>query len=90
MALWEKLTALHLTDEFLARAVSQLRAAVQIPTETFDAMGLVGEDVRWETRGPFVEHLAKAFPLVYVCTIQFIPLKCDRWIQTRNTGSREG
>jgi Gly-Xaa carboxypeptidase len=65
MALWEKSTALHLTDEFLARAVNQLSAAMQIPTKTFDAMGSVGEDVRWETRGPFVEHLAKAFSLVF-------------------------
>ncbi|KAJ7117493.1 carboxypeptidase S [Mycena epipterygia] len=64
-ALWAELTALHATDEFLMRAVRELSAAVRIPTETFDAMGPIGEDERWLTRGPFVEHLEKAFPLVH-------------------------
>ncbi|KAJ7650966.1 hypothetical protein FB45DRAFT_889219 [Roridomyces roridus] len=64
-ALWNELTALHSTDAFLKRAAAQLSAAVQIPTETYDAMGPVGEDPRWESRGPFVEHLATAFPLVH-------------------------
>ncbi|KAJ7474443.1 hypothetical protein B0H11DRAFT_2174137 [Mycena galericulata] len=64
-ALWSELTALHATDAFLQRAVAQLSAAVRIPTETFDAMGPVGEDPRWVSRGPFVEHLGVAFPLVH-------------------------
>ncbi|KAJ6627647.1 carboxypeptidase S [Mycena sp. CBHHK59/15] len=64
-AFWDELTNLHATDEFAARAVARLSAAVQIPTETFDAMGPVGEDERWVSRGPFVEHLAEAFPLVH-------------------------
>ncbi|KAJ6572285.1 carboxypeptidase S [Mycena capillaripes] len=64
-ALWADLTALHATEAFLLRAVGQLSAAVQIPTETFDAMPPVGEDERWESRGPFVEHLPGAFPLVH-------------------------
>ncbi|KAJ7512330.1 hypothetical protein B0H11DRAFT_1698767 [Mycena galericulata] len=64
-ALWSELTALHATDAFLQRAVAQLSVAVRIPTETFDAMGPVGEDPRWASRGPFVEHLGGAFPLVH-------------------------
>ncbi|KAF7348672.1 Carboxypeptidase S [Mycena venus] len=60
--LWNDLTALHATTEFRDRAVGQLSAAVQIPTETFDEMGPVGEDARWETRGPFVEHLKGGVP----------------------------
>ncbi|KAJ7610749.1 carboxypeptidase S [Mycena polygramma] len=64
-AFWTQLTALYATNVFLERAVDQLSAAVQIPTETFDAMGLVGEDARWESRQPFVEHLDTAFPLVH-------------------------
>ncbi|KAJ7825057.1 hypothetical protein B0H14DRAFT_3088672 [Mycena olivaceomarginata] len=40
-------------------------AAAGIPTETYDEMGPVGEDERWLSRGPFLEHLASAFPLVY-------------------------
>ncbi|KAJ6494687.1 hypothetical protein C8R47DRAFT_1318622 [Mycena vitilis] len=64
-ALWANLTSLHATDAFLLRAVDRLSAAVQIPTETYDAMPPVGEDARWETRGPFVDHLPGAFPLVH-------------------------
>ncbi|KAK7036266.1 carboxypeptidase S [Favolaschia claudopus] len=63
--LWENITALHSSDTFLKRAIAQLSNAVQIPTETFDSMGPVGEDARWESRGPFVDHLQKAFPLVH-------------------------
>ncbi|KAJ7825060.1 hypothetical protein B0H14DRAFT_3110832 [Mycena olivaceomarginata] len=63
-ALWNELTASHATTAFRDRAVAQLSAAVQIPTETFDGMGPVGEDERWLSRGPFIEHLASAFPLV--------------------------
>ncbi|KAJ7034591.1 hypothetical protein C8F04DRAFT_956270 [Mycena alexandri] len=64
-ALWNDLTALHATNDFLTRAVGQLSAAVQIPTETFDEMAPVGEDERWLSRGPFIDHLATAFPLVH-------------------------
>jgi Gly-Xaa carboxypeptidase len=63
-ALWDELTASHATTAFRDRAVAQLSAAVQIPTETYDEMGPVGEDERWLSRGPFLEHLASAFPLV--------------------------
>ncbi|KAJ6469326.1 hypothetical protein C8R45DRAFT_837463 [Mycena sanguinolenta] len=63
--LWGNLTAFHRTPAFHAHAVAQLSAAVQIPTETFDAMGPVGEDERWASRGPFIEHLASAFPRVH-------------------------
>ncbi|KAJ7056189.1 hypothetical protein C8F01DRAFT_1157035 [Mycena amicta] len=55
-ALWSELTDLHTTQAFLQRAVGQLSAAVQIPTETTP---------RWLTRAPFVDHLATAFPLVH-------------------------
>ncbi|KAJ7657179.1 carboxypeptidase S [Mycena polygramma] len=64
-AIWSKVSALYATNALLERAVSQLSAAVQIPTETFDAMGRVGEDVRWESRQPFVEHLKMTFPLIH-------------------------
>ncbi|KAJ7154546.1 carboxypeptidase S [Mycena filopes] len=64
-ALWGALTELYATDAFVARAIEQLSSAVQISTETFDEMGPVGVDERWLSRGPFVEHLAAAFPLVH-------------------------
>ncbi|CAK5273408.1 unnamed protein product [Mycena citricolor] len=60
--LWTTLIALHHTDAFRLRAVQGLGAAVRIPTETFDAMGPVGEDPRWLSRAPFQVHLETAYP----------------------------
>jgi hypothetical protein len=65
-SLWKNLTAQYTTDSSLARAVAQLSTAVKVPTETFDAMGPVGVDPRWESRDSFIDHLENAFPLVYV------------------------
>lgn len=42
-------------------------------TESYDDMGLVGEDERWEAFRPFHEYLVQSFPLTYV----IVPL-CDR------------
>ncbi|KAJ7737718.1 hypothetical protein B0H16DRAFT_1730219 [Mycena metata] len=64
-AFWRELTDLYATDAFQTRAVEQLSSAVQLPTETFDEMDPVGEDERWLNRGPFIDHLATAFPLVH-------------------------
>lgn len=33
-------------------------------TQSFDRMGPVGQDPRWEAFGPFHDYLLKAFPLV--------------------------
>ena len=35
-------------------------------TESYDNMGPVGEDLRWEAFGPFHDYLFNAFPLVCV------------------------
>ncbi|KAK7059850.1 carboxypeptidase S [Favolaschia claudopus] len=64
-ALWNNLTSLHATPAFRKRAAGQLGNAVRIPTETFDGMRPVGEDQRWITRGPFVDHLRITYPLVH-------------------------
>jgi hypothetical protein len=34
-------------------------------TESYDDMGPVGVDPRWDVFGPFHDYLLKAFPLVY-------------------------
>ena len=34
-------------------------------TQSYDKMGPVGQDPRWEVFAPFHEYLAKAFPLVH-------------------------
>lgn len=52
------------TDAFKSRAVAWLAGAVQVPTESYDDLGPIGEDARWETFGQFHEYLFSAFPLV--------------------------
>ncbi|KAI3616852.1 carboxypeptidase s [Moniliophthora roreri] len=54
------------TDAFKTRAVEWLGGAVRVQTETFDDMGSIDEDSRWENRGAFHDYLLNAFPLVCV------------------------
>ncbi|KAH7033509.1 peptidase family M20/M25/M40 [Microdochium trichocladiopsis] len=53
------------SPEFLKAAVANMAGAVQIPTESYDDMGPVGEDPRWEVLFEFAEYLKKTFPLVH-------------------------
>ncbi|RDX54257.1 carboxypeptidase S [Lentinus brumalis] len=64
-ALWTALGETFSTDAFKTRAVEWLGGAVRVPTPSFDKMGPVGEDPRWEVFGPFHDYLLKAFPLVH-------------------------
>ncbi|KXN86588.1 Carboxypeptidase S [Leucoagaricus sp. SymC.cos] len=63
--LWANLSATIATDDFKSKAVDRLSRAVQIPTESWDAMDPVGVDPRWEVFIPFQEYLKEAFPLVH-------------------------
>ncbi|KAF9037397.1 carboxypeptidase S [Hymenopellis radicata] len=63
--LWNVTGAAISTESFKSRAVSWLGGAVQIPTETFDGMGQVGEDPRYEIHAKFRDYLLEAFPLVH-------------------------
>lgn len=53
------------TSDARSRIVDWLSGAVQIPTESFDTMGPIGEDERWEVFAPFHAYLEKKFPKVY-------------------------
>lgn len=64
-ALWKTLGDTYETDAFKMRAVDWLAGAVRIPTESYDQMGPVGTDPRWEKFGAFHDYLSKAFPLVH-------------------------
>jgi len=44
--------------------VERLAGAIGIPTESFDDMGPVGEDPRWDIFQDFHEYLAKTYPNV--------------------------
>lgn len=53
------------TDEFKTASISRHSGAVQIPTESFDNMGPIGEDERWEIMYTFQNYLRDIFPRVH-------------------------
>ncbi|KAF1994951.1 vacuolar carboxypeptidase-like protein Cps1 [Amniculicola lignicola CBS 123094] len=50
---------------FRNTSIVRLSGAVQIPTQSFDDMGKVGEDPRWDAFPPFAAYLERTFPLVH-------------------------
>lgn len=52
------------TPEFLLETVQAISGAVQIPTESGDNYGVVGEDPRWVVFGSFHAYLKKQYPLL--------------------------
>ena len=56
------------SDDYLRDSVQRLSGAVQIPTESFDDMGPVGQDARWNVFQEFHDYLEKIYPNVYVFT----------------------
>ncbi|KAF9011800.1 hypothetical protein BDQ17DRAFT_1420214 [Cyathus striatus] len=62
---WNAANSLISTNEFKQKAIDWLGGAIRIKTESYDNMGLVGEDTRWEVFGTFHEYLLDAFPLVH-------------------------
>ncbi|KAF4583535.1 hypothetical protein EYR38_002287 [Pleurotus pulmonarius] len=63
--LWTDIGLVIRSDAYRLRAVEWLSQAVKIPTETYDDMGPVGGDDRWDAFGPFHDYLRAAFPLVH-------------------------
>lgn len=53
------------SETFRNKSIERLSGAVQIPTESFDDMGMVGEDPRWDIFDSFFDYLSKMFPLVH-------------------------
>jgi Gly-Xaa carboxypeptidase len=64
-SLHTKLLDKYQTDDFLHEAIETLSKAVQIPTESHDDYGDVGEDARWDIFIPFQNYLRQRFPLVH-------------------------
>lgn len=71
--LWptKKTDALSQMEEYLYSAkfgnesVARLAGVVQIPSESYDDLGPVGEDKRWDTMYDVAAYLEKTFPLVH-------------------------
>lgn len=53
------------SEGFFDKSLKRMQGAVQIPTESFDDMGKVGEDDRWNVFAEFHDYLEKTFPFVY-------------------------
>ena len=53
------------SEDFRDGSIKRHSGAVRIPTESFDDMGAVGEDSRWEIMYKFQSYLEKVFPRVH-------------------------
>ena len=53
------------TDTFRNASVQRLSGAVRVQTESFDDLGAVGEDARWDVFYDFHAYLKATFPLVH-------------------------
>ncbi|EGO58673.1 hypothetical protein NEUTE1DRAFT_59372 [Neurospora tetrasperma FGSC 2508] len=53
------------TEAFLNASVARLSGAVRVKSESFDDLGAVGEDPRWDVFYDFASYLKKTFPLIH-------------------------
>ncbi|KAF8310548.1 carboxypeptidase S [Clavulina sp. PMI_390] len=69
----ERLEVVYHTEAFKNRSAAWLSGAVQIPTESYDDLGPVGTDPRWDTFPELHAYLRRAFPLTFTRLI-FTPI----------------
>jgi Gly-Xaa carboxypeptidase len=53
------------SETFRNQSIERLSGAVRIPTQSFDDLGAVGADPRWDIFYSFADYLAKTFPLAH-------------------------
>jgi Gly-Xaa carboxypeptidase len=53
------------TDVFKTESIQRLSGSVQIPTMSFDDLGPVGDDQRWEIFYELASYLNQTFPLIH-------------------------
>lgn len=53
------------TEAFRNGTIARLSGAVRIPTQSYDDMGPIGEDKRWDVMYDFADYLKNTFPRVY-------------------------
>jgi Gly-Xaa carboxypeptidase len=53
------------SDEFRDETVQRMAGAIRIRTQSYDDLGPVGEDPRWDTMYDFADYLKKTFPRVH-------------------------
>ncbi|KAJ5062488.1 hypothetical protein J3E74DRAFT_32895 [Bipolaris maydis] len=53
------------SDDFRNVAIERLSGAVKIPTQSYDDMGDIGTDPRWDVFYSFADYLSKTYPLAH-------------------------
>jgi Gly-Xaa carboxypeptidase len=53
------------SDAFRDVAIERLSGAVKIPTQSYDDMGDIGQDPRWDIFYSFADYLSKTYPLAH-------------------------
>jgi Gly-Xaa carboxypeptidase len=53
------------SDTFRNESIKRLSDAVKIPTMSFDDLGPIGDDPRWDIFYDFAKYLKKTFPLIH-------------------------
>jgi Gly-Xaa carboxypeptidase len=53
------------SDTFRNESIKRLSGAIKIPTISFDDLGPIGQDHRWDIFYEFHEYLQKTFPLIH-------------------------
>ncbi|EOA91697.1 uncharacterized protein SETTUDRAFT_162319 [Exserohilum turcica Et28A] len=53
------------SDDFRNVAIERLSGAVKIPTQSYDDMGDIGTDPRWDIFYSFADYLSKTYPLAH-------------------------
>ncbi|KAI1796624.1 carboxypeptidase S [Ganoderma leucocontextum] len=61
----KQLDAVYADEQFKLAAYKRLSGAVQVPTESYDDLGAVGVDPRWDTFAKLHEYLEETFPKVF-------------------------
>jgi hypothetical protein len=54
------------SEDYRKESANRLTGAVQIATESFDDMGPVGDDQRWDIFQDFHDYLEKSYPKMYI------------------------
>ncbi|KAI2603713.1 carboxypeptidase s [Hypoxylon sp. NC1633] len=52
------------SPKFLNETVARMAGAIQTPSESYDDLGPIGEDARWDIMFDFAAYLEKTFPLI--------------------------
>lgn len=53
------------SDKFRNETIERMAGAIRIPTQSYDDLGPVGEDPRWDGLYDFADYLKSTFPLVH-------------------------